>query len=60
MEFQTEEMPFLFGLLGFWGVLGCFLASLHALVPYHLLSSRNSMTFLLTGTQQISDQQKQE
>lgn len=46
MQFLTAEM--------------LFLASSHALVLYHFLPRRNSVAFVLTGTQQTSNKQEQE
>lgn len=52
MEFQTAEMPFFFFLV---------VVALHAFILYHPVSpSRDSMLFLLTGTHQISNEQKQD
>lgn len=49
MEFQTAEMPFF-----------SVVVSLHTFILYHLSPSRDSMTFLLTGTHKISNEQKQD
>lgn len=61
-EFQTAKCMWVLG--GVWGLFVLFVclffSSLHALVLYHLLLSRNYTTFLLSSTQQISNQQKQE
>lgn len=55
MEFQTAERHLFFFLSYFF----LFSLSLHALV-YHVLPSKNHMTFLPSASQQISNQQKQE
>lgn len=49
MEFQTAEMPFF-----------SVVVALHTFILYHLSPSRDSMAFLLTGTHQILNEQKQD